>query len=120
MSVSLPTKIGFGLAGLLALGDVATPLLTDGEHPPMVVALLAAVLGVATFAAILPSWRRTPAALWTAIATRAVSALGALPAFLVDDVPSGAKVAAAVGLVLTVLCIGLLAPGLRARQTQNA
>lgn len=50
-------KVGLGMAGLLALGDVAMPLISDGEFPPMVVALVALAFGVATLAALLPAWR---------------------------------------------------------------
>jgi hypothetical protein len=115
-----PTKTGLVLAAVLSLGDVATPVLSDGEHPPMSIALLAAALGLATLAALVPAWRGSPAARWAVIATRVVSMLGAVPAFFVSDVPAGAVAGAGIGVVLTLLCVALIAPGLRARPARTA
>lgn len=99
---------GLLLAGLLGLADLATPLVTDGEHPPVVIALLAAALGLATLVAAVAAWRGSRGAAWVVIATRLVSAVTALPAFVVPDVPAPVVLAAAVGVAATVLAAGLI------------
>ena len=106
---------GLVLAGLLGLADLATPLVTDGEHPPMVVALIGAALGLATLAAIVPAWRGGRGAAWTVVATRLVSAVTALPAFIVPDVPAEAVLAAGVGVAVTLLACGVIVTSLTRR-----
>jgi hypothetical protein len=100
---------GLVIAGLLALGDITTPLFSDGEHPPMVVGLICAALGLITAAAIVPAWRRQSRGAVTAIVvTRLLSAVTALPAFVADGVPAGARIAAAAGIAVTLLTVALL------------
>ena len=104
---------GLVIAGLLGLGDLVTPLTTDGETPPMEVALICAVLGLITVAALVPAWRGSRAAVTTIIVTRLLSAMTALPAFFVDDVPGIAMAAAGAGIVIAVAAVALLATRLR-------
>ena len=105
---------GLVIAGLLALGDVTTPLTSDGEHPPMVIGLIDLALGLVTIAGIVLAWRRASRGGITAIiVTRLLSIMTALPAFFVDDVPGPVKVVVAVGLAITLLCVGLVASALR-------
>jgi hypothetical protein len=105
---------GLVIAGLLALGDLTTPLFTDGEHPPMAVALVCAALGLITAVALPAAWRRQSRGAVTAIiVTRLLSAVTALPAFVADGVPAGAKVAAAAGILIAAATVALLAPRLR-------
>ena len=105
---------GLVIAGVLALGDISTPLLGDGEHPPIVIGLIAAALGLITAVAIVAAWRRqSRGAVAAIIVTRLLSAMAALPAFGVDGVPAAARAAAAVGVVLTVVAVVLIAPRLR-------
>jgi hypothetical protein len=111
--MSTTVKIGLILAGLLGVADLATPFATDGEHPPMVVALIAAALGLATLAALVPAWRGSRAAAGIVAGTRLVSAVGALPAFFVSDAPAAAVAAAGIGVALTLLAVALLVPALR-------
>jgi hypothetical protein len=103
---------GLVLAGLLGLADLATPLVTDGEHPPMAIAVIGAGLGLATLVAAVAAWRGSRGAAWVVIATRLVSAVTALPAFVVPDVPAPAVLAAAVGVAVTVLAAGLIVAAL--------
>jgi hypothetical protein len=109
-------KIGLGLAGLLALGDVALPLISDGEFPPMAVALIALAFGVATLAALVPAWRGSRVAGWTVVVTRLISMTGALPAFFVSDVPVPAVALAGTGVLLTLACAVLFVPELLTRR----
>jgi hypothetical protein len=111
---------GLVLAGLLALGDLTTPLTTDGEHPPMSIALIAAAIGLLTVVGMVLAWRGSRAGIATIIVTRLLSAVTAVPAFFVDDVPGWAIGAAAFGVVVTLLCVALIAPRLRQRRTATA
>lgn len=100
-------RVGLVILGVLSLGDVAAPLLTDGEHPPMAVAIVASVLGVLSIVFVVLAWggRRWP--IIPLIVSRALSALAAVPAFLVEGVPGTAKVASAVLIGLTAMGIAL-------------
>jgi hypothetical protein len=104
---------GLVLAALFGLGDLATPLTTDGEHPPMVIALAGAVLGLLTLIGVVYAWRGRRGGVTTIIVTRLLSAVTAVPAFFVDDVPTGARVAAGAGVVLAIVCVAMVAPRLR-------
>jgi hypothetical protein len=101
-------RVGLVVLGVLSLADVAAPLLTDGEHPPMAVAIVASVLGVLSIAFVVLAWggRRWP--IIPLIVLRALSALAAVPAFLADGVPGPAKVASAVLIALTAIGIALI------------
>jgi hypothetical protein len=110
-------KIGLGLAGLLALGDVALPLISDGEFPPMVVALIALAFGVATLAALVPAWRGNRVAGWIVVVTRLISVIGALPAFFVSGVPTPAVVLAGTCVVAALASAVLVVPELLPRRS---
>lgn len=116
MSHSLPTRIGLVLSAWLAAGDVALPVLSDGDFPPMVVVFVVAGLGVVTLAALVPAWRGSTVAQWIVVAARLLSALVALPALFVGGVPAIAVTTAAAWVVLTVAVVATLVPGLLARQ----
>ncbi|MFJ2032430.1 hypothetical protein [Streptosporangium sp. NPDC087985] len=105
--------IGLILAGLLGLIDVVTLPFGDGEHPPFVVAVAGAVLGLMTLGGVVLAWRGSRAGAVTVIVTRLLSGLSAVPAFFADGVPGEAMGAAAVGIVLTLGCIALVTPALR-------
>jgi len=99
--------------GLLSLVEVAGPLTTDGQHPPMVIALIGAGLGLISIVLVILAWPGRMAAAITLIVLRLLSALTAVPAFLVPDVPTGAKIAAGLGISLTVVGAALVLAGLR-------
>jgi hypothetical protein len=104
---------GLVVAGLLAVGDITTPLFSDGEHPPIAVGLADAALGLLTVAGIVLAWRGSRGGVATIIVTRLLSALTAVPAFFVDGVPGGAKAAAATGCAAALITVALVAPRLR-------
>ncbi len=108
---------GLVIASLLGLSDVATPILSDGEHPPIVVGIPVAVLGVLTLAGIVFAWRGRRGGVTTIIVTRLLSAVTAVPAFFAEDVPGAAQAAAAAGIVVTLLAVALVAPRLRRQPT---
>ncbi|HEY6812864.1 MAG TPA: hypothetical protein VI074_09235 [Propionibacteriaceae bacterium] len=106
-------RAGLIVLGLLSLVEVAGPLTTDGQHPPMVIALIGAGLGLISIVLVIVAWPGRMAAAITLIVLRLLSALTAAPAFLVPEVPTGAKIAAGVGISLTVVGAALVLAGLR-------
>jgi hypothetical protein len=107
-------RTGLVIAALLALGDITTPFTSDGEHPPMVVGVVCAVLGLITAAALVPAWRRGSRGAVTAIiVTRLLSAVTVLPAFFVDGVPGPIVAVAAAGVAITLVSVALIATRLR-------
>jgi hypothetical protein len=101
-------RTGLVLLGLLSVGDLAGPLLTDGEHPPMSIALIGAALGLASLVLVVMAWRGARRAAVPLIVLRVLSALSAVPAFFAGDVPAAAVAAAAIIVVLTVIGTALL------------
>lgn len=116
MSASRSIRAGFGVLAVLSVLDVLGPLLTDGEHPPMGVALAGCVIGLASLALIVSAWRGAHRAVLPLVVLRVLSALTAAPAFVVSGVPAAAVAAAAAIVVLTVVGIVLVLPAGR-RQT---
>jgi len=99
--------------GLLSLVDLAGPLLTDGQHPPMAIALIGAGLGLISIVLVILAWRGRLAAAIAPVVLRLLSALAAVPAFLVPDVPTVPMIAAGLGIGLTVVGAALVFAGLR-------
>jgi len=105
---------GCALAGFLALLDVVTPWfvgpLVDDEYAPGTGGILTlVVLGLLTLLALgLHLRRRSRGWLRVVAALRTVSAVTAVPAFVVDGVAPVAVAAAAVCVALTVVCLVLL------------
>ena len=106
---------GLTIAGLLSIVDIALAFTGNGEYPPRAVAVTGAALGAITIAGIVLALRGSGIGVWITVLARCLSALGAVPAFVVGDVPPAAVAAAAVVVVLTVVALVLLAPALRAR-----
>lgn len=106
-------RTGLVLLALLALGDVALPFTTDGEHPPMWVAIVGLVLGVASLVCLPAAWRGRTPALFGLLGTRVVSALLSLPAFFVDDVPGEVLGIVVLTVALTVVGAVLALAGSR-------
>ncbi len=102
-------RAGLVILGLLSLGDVATITLTDGENPPYAIALGVALLGAVSLVLVVRAFRNPNQSLRLLIALRILSAVAALPAFFVSDVPAGAVVAAAAIVVSTAAGILLTA-----------
>ncbi|GAA3594776.1 MULTISPECIES: hypothetical protein [Kribbella] len=101
-------RTGLVLLGLLSVGDLAGPLLTDGEHPPMSIALIGSALGLVSLVLVVFAWRGARRAVVPLIVLRVLSALSAVPAFFAGDVPAAAVAAAGIIVVLTVAGIALL------------
>lgn len=80
-------RAGLVLLGLLALSDLASPLMGGEGGPPLAIVLGTAVLGLVSLVLIVPVWRGPSKTLYWLLALRILSALTALPAFIVPDVP---------------------------------
>ena len=102
-------RIGLVILGLLSLGDIATLALTDGETPPYAVAAVAALLGLVSLVLVVRAFRDPSRPIRLLIGLRVLSAVTALPAFFVSDVPAGAQAAAAGVVVLTAVGVLLVA-----------
>ena len=111
MNTSPGRRAGLTILGLLSLGDVATLPLTDGEHPPYPVAALATVLGIVSLVLVVQAFRDPLRSLSLLIGLRVLSAVTALPALFVDDVPTAAQAIAGAIVVLTAVGVLLTAHG---------
>jgi hypothetical protein len=101
-------RAGLLVFGLLSALDLASPLMTDGEHPPMSIALVGSAIGLISLVLVVFAWRGVRRAVVPLIVLRVLSALTAVPAFLTPDVPAAARAAAAVGLALTAIATALV------------
>jgi hypothetical protein len=103
---------------LLSVGDLAGPLLTDGEHPPMSIALVGSALGLISLVLVVLAWRGERRAVVPLIVLRVLSAVSALPAFFVSDVPAAALIAA--GVTVALAAAGTVLVLMPARQLAGA
>ncbi|HEX7212115.1 MAG TPA: hypothetical protein VF241_14415 [Propionibacteriaceae bacterium] len=113
-------RAGLIVLGLLSLVSLSSPLWTDGQHPPMMIALVDAGFGLISIVLVILAW---PGRLWAAIAlvvVRLLIALTAVPAFLVPGVPAGPMISAGTGIGLTVVGAALVLAGLRRRALVSA
>ncbi len=107
------SRAGLIMLGLLSLVSLASPLITDGQHPPMTIALIDAGVGLIGIILVILAWRGRTAAAIALVVVRLLAALTAVPAFLVPGVPTGAMIAAGVSIGLTVVGAALVLAGLR-------
>ena len=111
MNTSPHRRTGLVVLGLLSVADVATLPLTDGEHPPYPVAALATLLGIVSLILVVQAFRDPSRPLRLLIGLRVLSALTALPASFVDNVPAAAQAIAGAIVVLTAVGVLLVARG---------
>jgi hypothetical protein len=116
--MSRMNKAGLVVLGLLSVLDLAGPLLTDGEHPPMAIAVGGAVVGLISLVFVGLAWRGKRWALAPLITLRIASALLAVPAFFASDVPAPAVAAAGIGVAATIF--GVVAVLLPTRELVGA
>lgn len=108
--------VGLSILGLLSLLDLVGPLITDGEHPPMEVALVGAVMGLASLVLIGYVVRGATRAVAPLVVLRVLSALTAAPAFFVDDVPAVAMAFAGAIIALTFVGAAMVLRPLPSRE----
>jgi hypothetical protein len=111
-------KAGLVVLGLLSVADLFTPLMTDGEYPPMVIAVGSAVVGLISLVLVVLGWGGKRWVLAPLITLRLASALLAVPAFFASDVPAPAVAAAGIGVAATIF--GVIAVLLPARVPARA
>jgi hypothetical protein len=109
--MSLMFRAGLAVLFVLSVADLALPLLTDGEHPPMAVALVASVLGLVSIALIISAWRGARRAVVPLIVLRLLSAVAATPALFASGVPAGMVAVGAAVIALTVTGVVLVLAG---------
>jgi hypothetical protein len=109
------SRAGLIVLGVLSLVSLSSPLWTDGQHPPMMIALIDAGFGLICIILVALAW---PGRLWAAIAAVVLRLLMALTA--VPGVPAGAMISAGVGIGLTVVGAALVLAGVRRRALVNA
>jgi hypothetical protein len=114
MNRTNPTTYGLAICALLGVVDIVSLAgLGADDGPPAGVIVLGAVLGLITLVGARMAWRGERSGMLAVIVCRVISALTALPAFFVDDVPGGIRIATGVLVALTVLGVGLVVMGLR-------
>ena len=113
MSATRSYRVGLTLLAALSVLDLLTPLITDGQHPPMAVAAAAALLGLASLSFVMVAWRGSRSALSALVVLRTLSALSATPAFFSPGVPAAAMAAATGLIILTLVGIGFVIVGAR-------
>jgi hypothetical protein len=106
-------RVGLIILGVLSVADLASPLITDGQHPPMFIALIGSAFGVISIVLSILAWRGRPAAAIALVAVRLLSALTAVPAFTVPGVPSVPMVLAGVFIALTLAGVIAVLSGFR-------
>jgi hypothetical protein len=111
--MSTAYRVGLVLLGLISLGDLAAPLLTDGQTPPMFIALIGSALGLLSLVLVVLAWRGRVAAAIGLVVLRLLSAITAVPAFLVPGVPVVPMVLAGVAITITLVGAVLVFTGLR-------
>lgn len=117
MTRSASTKSGLVICVLLGVVDIVSlGGLGADSGPPVGIVLLGAVLGVITLAGARMAWRGDRRGAIAVIVSRAISALTALPAFFVDDVPDWVPPFAGVFVVLSIVGIALLTGSLRRQE----
>ena len=104
-------RIGLVVFAVLSIGDILTVFLTDGDNPPYAVAALAALLGIVSLVLVVQAFRDPSRPLRLLIGLRVLSAITAVPAFFVSDVPAGARAAAGAIVLLTAVGVLLTARG---------
>lgn len=106
-------RSGVVLLGILSVIDLAGPLYTDGQHPPMIIAIIGSVLGLVSIVLAVFAWRGRTAAAVGLCVVRVLSALTAVPAFWVTGVPGPVMAVAGSFIVLTIVGAVLTLAGLR-------
>jgi hypothetical protein len=94
-------RSGVVLLGVLSVIGLTTALFTDGQHPPVIIAIIGAVLDLISIAAI------------GLCVVRVLSALTAVPAFYVGGVPGPIMAVAGTFIVFTIVGVVLTLAGSR-------
>jgi uncharacterized membrane protein HdeD (DUF308 family) len=123
---STSVKTGLVLVAVLAVLDLLSPLISDGQAP-VAADIFSVVLGVLTLVGVAlylaPGTRERAGrgGMWVAVVARSLSALLGIGAFIGPDYPPAwLLVLIAVFLVLTVVAVVLVRPTLARRRPGTA
>lgn len=95
-------KTGLVVLALVSVGDALSPLVPQGDDgPPLWISLLSAALGLASLWLIVRAWIDPGARVRLLVALRVLSAITALPAFVVSGISAGLQAQAAAIVLLT-------------------
>lgn len=106
-------RAGLIILGVLSVVDLASPLITDGQHPPMFIALIGSALGVISIVLSILAWQGRPAAAIGLVVVRLLSALTAVPAFTTPGVPTVPMILGGVFIALTLAGVIAVLSGFR-------
>jgi hypothetical protein len=106
-------RSGVVLLGVLSVIGLTTALFTDGQHPPVIIAIIGAVLDLISIALAVLAWRGRGAAAIGLCVVRVLSALTAVPAFYVGGVPGPIMAVAGTFIVFTIVGVVLTLAGSR-------
>ena len=111
--------IGLVICVLLGILDIVGVFGVGMEGaPPLGVVIAGAALGLITVTAAIPAWRGSRAGLLLVVASRAVSALLAVPVYFTDEAPNWAPVVVTIAIAASLAGIGLLLTALRQPRTK--
>lgn len=111
---SSAAKAGLAICALLGVLDIVSLAgIGADDGPPVPIVILGVLLGLITLWGVSIAWRGQRKGATIVVVARVISALTALPAFFVDDAPDWAAPVVAVGLLLTVIGVGLIAVALK-------
>ncbi|GAA3944254.1 hypothetical protein [Microbacterium soli] len=112
-------RIGLVLAALLAVLGLAdaTQQLAAAGGIALAIVIVGLLLNLGVIALAVPAWRGSRRAAITVAVFGVVGSLGGLPAFFVPGVPAGAIIAAALGIVITIVIAMLILAGLGRRDS---
>jgi len=105
------------LLGLLEL--VGLVGINSDDAPPAAVVIVGGVLGVITLIGVFLAWQGKRVGVVTAVGSRVISALLAIPVFF-TEAPNWARVVVAIALACTVAAVVLLSGSLRRRSLATA
>jgi len=95
---------GVALLGVLSVIGLSTALFTDGQHPPMFITIIGAVLDLIGIVLAVLAWRGRPAA---------AIGLSVVRVFYVGGVPGPIMAVAGTFIVLTIVGVVLMLAGMR-------
>lgn len=107
-------RIGLVLCAVLAGVDVLSVGAAGADDgPPAAVVAVGLVLGLVTLVGVWLAWRGDARGFMVVVVSRVLAVLLGIPAFFAEEAPDWAPVAVGIGIVLTVVALGLLIAGRR-------
>jgi hypothetical protein len=105
---TIAARVGLVLAGLLSLGDLFNAYSQWSDDAGDAFAYVSLAFGIVTLVLIPFAWRGSSRAGWGVAITRVLSSLLGLPAFFIPGIPAPFVIAAAVGILLSIVSAVLI------------